>query len=152
MTTECSAIIIIILIVAGVMARRGKTGLAIAVLPMCITPFFYLISGYLAGFINRWQTTEIYIISRAVIVVAASLLPDHGLFCQQGPQRRGTQKLSRFMRRVYPAAYGGHSGPYPAHSLIETARPSGTKLLCRTAFSITPKMPMMIRILTADPL
>ena len=74
MTTGCSAIIIIILLVAGVMARRGKTGLAIAILPMCITPFFYLISGYLAGFINRWQTTEIYFISRAVIVVVAALL------------------------------------------------------------------------------
>jgi hypothetical protein len=74
MTAECSAIIIIIILVAGVMTRGGKGALGLAVLPMTLTPAFYLISNFAANTINRWQEPDIYLVTRAAIVVFGSLL------------------------------------------------------------------------------
>jgi hypothetical protein len=74
MTTECAAIIVIILLVVGIMAREGKGGLALAVLPLTLTPAFYLISNFTANIINRWQTPDIYLFARSVVVVVGSLL------------------------------------------------------------------------------
>ena len=74
MTAECAAIVVIILLTADIMAREGKTGLALAVLPMTLTPAFYLISSFVANFINRWQEPDIYLVARAAIVVGGSLL------------------------------------------------------------------------------
>lgn len=74
MTTECAAIIVIILLVAGVMARSGKGGLALAVLPLIVTPAFYLISNFTAKVINRWQEPDIYLLARSAVVVVGSLL------------------------------------------------------------------------------
>ena len=56
------------------MARSGKPGLALAVLPMVLTPAFYLVSNFVANFINRWQEPDIYLVARAAIVVVGSLL------------------------------------------------------------------------------
>jgi len=74
MTAECAAIIVIILLVAGVMARRGKGVLGLAILPMALTPAFYLISNFAANTINRWQTPDIYLVTRAATVMVGSLL------------------------------------------------------------------------------
>ena len=74
MTAECAAIIVIILLTAGVMARGGKGTLGLAILPMVLTPAFYLISSFAANTINRWQEPDIYLVTRAAIVVFGSLL------------------------------------------------------------------------------
>ena len=74
MTAECAAIIVIILLTAGVMARGGTGALGLAVLPMALTPAFYLISNFAANTINRWQEPDIYLVTRAAIVVLGSLL------------------------------------------------------------------------------
>ena len=74
MTTECAAIVVIILLVAGIMAREGKVGLALAVLPLTLTPAFYLISNFTANIINRWQEPDIYLLARSAVVVVGSLL------------------------------------------------------------------------------
>ncbi len=74
MTAECAAIVVIILLVAVVMARDGKGSLALAILPMILTPAFYLISNMAANVINRWQEPDIYLVTRAAIVVVGSLL------------------------------------------------------------------------------
>jgi len=74
MTTECSTIIVILLLIAGVMARRGKTGAALAVLPLGITPVSYLFSGYLARAIDRLQPADAFAVVQAAVVVTGALV------------------------------------------------------------------------------
>ncbi len=101
MTAECAAIIVIILLTAGVMAHEGRGGLAIAVLPLVLTPTFYLLSSYVANFINRWQEPDVYLNARAAVVVVGSLLACMimGLLA--------SKLKSKVVRRVYLVLCGG---------------------------------------------
>ena len=72
MIPECTAIIVIILLIAGIVVRKGKSGTALAILPLAIVPFAYIISGYVAQFINIWQAPDIYIhMSIGVVMIGA---------------------------------------------------------------------------------
>lgn len=101
MTAECAAIVVIILLTAGVMAHEGRTGLAVAVLPLVLTPMFYLLSSYVANFINRWQEPDIYLIARAAVVVVGSLLASLIM------GTLSARLKSKVVRRVYLVLCGG---------------------------------------------
>lgn len=74
MTAGSYAIVLIIALMAVGLARNGKRGLAVAVLPLGITPIFYIISKYVANMINRWQEPDIYILCRVAFLVAGALV------------------------------------------------------------------------------
>ena len=74
MTAGSCAIILIIGLMAVALARSGRSGLAIAVLPLGITPAFYLMSDYAANMINGWQEPDIYLLCRVAFLVAGALV------------------------------------------------------------------------------
>lgn len=72
MIPECTAIIVIILLIAGIIVRKGRPRTALAILPLAIVPFSYIISGYIAHFINIWQRPDIFIhMSLGVVMIGA---------------------------------------------------------------------------------